>query len=317
MFQRRFVPILLLLIGVLIIGWQIAEHKRFKEVRKEQLIHRAQDITHTLAIVIRSQRFFGGVIFQPRLETALIDLVQSTGLTSIALFNAQGEIVCAAGEELKRDLSEFTQYGAKWEDDSVTIVNLVDLGIDPRRSEEQEPRTLIISEEERGILRKMRPRPPHRRERERGSPDTRVESNDKENGTVRSATEEARNEGKTRAQKMRERFGRPPGMDEGEYNTIIQKIGLHGFIIRMSTAHYRFANLYDLWLRASISGFAVIALLGFWFAWRNVIKSSDLQVRLVRANEMNTHLRQMNLAAAGLAHETKNPLNLVRGLAQV
>jgi signal transduction histidine kinase len=32
---------------------------------------------------------------------------------------------------------------------------------------------------------------------------------------------------------------------------------------------------------------------------------------------MNTHLKEMNLAAAGLAHETRNPLNLIRGLAQM
>jgi two-component system, NtrC family, sensor histidine kinase HydH len=32
---------------------------------------------------------------------------------------------------------------------------------------------------------------------------------------------------------------------------------------------------------------------------------------------MNAHLTQMNLAAAGLAHETRNPLNLIRGLAQM
>jgi signal transduction histidine kinase len=32
---------------------------------------------------------------------------------------------------------------------------------------------------------------------------------------------------------------------------------------------------------------------------------------------MNSHLREMNLAAAGLAHETKNPLNIIRGLAQM
>jgi signal transduction histidine kinase len=46
-------------------------------------------------------------------------------------------------------------------------------------------------------------------------------------------------------------------------------------------------------------------------------KSSDLQLRLVRASEMNTHLKEMNLAAAGLAHETRNPLNIIRGLAQM
>jgi len=40
-------------------------------------------------------------------------------------------------------------------------------------------------------------------------------------------------------------------------------------------------------------------------------------VRLVRASELNTHLKQMNLAAAGLAHETRNPLNIIRGLAQM
>ena len=32
---------------------------------------------------------------------------------------------------------------------------------------------------------------------------------------------------------------------------------------------------------------------------------------------MNSHLREMNLAAAGLAHETRNPLNIIRGLAQM
>ena len=46
-------------------------------------------------------------------------------------------------------------------------------------------------------------------------------------------------------------------------------------------------------------------------------KSSELQIRLVRASELNTHLKEMNLAAAGLAHETRNPLNIIRGLAQI
>jgi hypothetical protein len=52
-------------------------------------------------------------------------------------------------------------------------------------------------------------------------------------------------------------------------------------------------------------------------AWRNLTKSSDLQLRLVRASELNSHLKEMNLAAAGLAHETRNPLNIIRGLAQM
>jgi len=40
-------------------------------------------------------------------------------------------------------------------------------------------------------------------------------------------------------------------------------------------------------------------------------------MRLLRASELTTHLKEMNLAAAGLAHETRNPLNIIRGLAQM
>ena len=47
------------------------------------------------------------------------------------------------------------------------------------------------------------------------------------------------------------------------------------------------------------SGAAIISGL----AWRNVSRNSDLQIRLVKAGEMNSHLAQMNFAAAGLAHD--------------
>jgi signal transduction histidine kinase len=50
---------------------------------------------------------------------------------------------------------------------------------------------------------------------------------------------------------------------------------------------------------------------------RNVSKTAELQIRLVRASELNSHLKEMNLAAAGLAHETRNPLNIIRGLSQM
>ncbi len=57
--------------------------------------------------------------------------------------------------------------------------------------------------------------------------------------------------------------------------------------------------------------------MGSGLVWRSLGKSSELQLRLVRASELNTHLREMNLAAAGLAHETRNPLNIIRGMAQM
>jgi signal transduction histidine kinase len=92
---------------------------------------------------------------------------------------------------------------------------------------------------------------------------------------------------------------------------------VHGFVLAMSTEAFQAACTRDLWLRAFIILLATISVLGSALAWRNLSKTSELQMRLIRASEMNTHLKEMNLAAAGLAHETRNPLNIIRGLAQM
>jgi len=92
---------------------------------------------------------------------------------------------------------------------------------------------------------------------------------------------------------------------------------LHGLVLGISAGAYWAACTQDIWLRAMISGFAAVSVIGFGLAWRNLVKSSEFQMRLVRASELNSHLREMNVAAAGLAHETRNPLNIIRGLAQM
>ena len=98
---------------------------------------------------------------------------------------------------------------------------------------------------------------------------------------------------------------------------MIERRGLHGLILVMSTEAFYQTCAQDLWMRLVIGVFASIAVAGLGSAWRNLTKSSDLQVRLVRASEMNARLKEMNLAAAGLAHETRNPLNIIRGMAQM
>jgi signal transduction histidine kinase len=85
----------------------------------------------------------------------------------------------------------------------------------------------------------------------------------------------------------------------------------------MSTEPVREAANRDLLMRSVILLLATVSVIGSGMAWQNLAKSSDLQIRLVRASEMNTHLKELSLAAAGLAHETRNPLNIIRGLAQM
>src|SRR5205823_9752625 len=113
------------------------------------------------------------------------------------------------------------------------------------------------------------------------------------------------------------RWRRPFGMSEQEYKSLLETRGLHGVVIALSTENFRRAVDQDLWMRWIIGCFAGVSVVGLGLAWGNLAKSSELQMRLLRASELNSHLKQMNLAVAGLAHETRNPLNIIRGLAQM
>ena len=112
-------------------------------------------------------------------------------------------------------------------------------------------------------------------------------------------------------------YSRPAWMDKEEYDALIKTQGVHSLVISLSTEEMRQAVRGDFLLRFLVSFMASGAAIVSALAWRNVSRNSDLQIRLVKAGEMNSHLAQMNLAAAGLAHETRNPLNLIRGLAQM
>lgn len=106
-------------------------------------------------------------------------------------------------------------------------------------------------------------------------------------------------------------------MSEEEYKAAIQKQGVHSVAMVLSTQPMLAVMRADLLLRVIISVLASVSVVGLGLAWRNLSRSSDLEMRLMRASELNTRLREMNLAAAGLAHETKNPLNIIRGIAQM
>jgi signal transduction histidine kinase len=119
----------------------------------------------------------------------------------------------------------------------------------------------------------------------------------------------------------RSRRNRPPpwmrGMSDADFKALVAKRELHGLVLAMSTDIYRSVCTDDLWLRCIICFFATFSAVGAGLAWRNIGRTADLQIRLVRASELNSHLKELNLAAAGLAHETRNPLNIIRGQAQM
>ncbi|HEY5912522.1 MAG TPA: ATP-binding protein [Verrucomicrobiae bacterium] len=326
--RRSFLVFALLsVVWALVIIWQAEEHYRVRQAAKADLSNRSRDIANTVSACIRGMRF-RGTVAQERLEPVLNELiyghsnelVKSSQLISIALLNAAGEPVAAAGRPIDFEQHDILQKGERWGRGSVTFVNPVDLGAS--LSSEFGTNPTVVLPPFRAMTNSMRdirpPPPPPRREPEDPpagiSPETTVGSNI----VARPAGGDREREGPPREGEFRpRRFPWMRGMSEAEYRTLVEKRALHGLVIAMSTETFTAASLRDFWLRAFIGVLASVSAIGSGLAWRNLVKSSDLQIRLVRASEMNTHLKEMNLAAAGLAHETRNPLNIIRGRAQM
>jgi signal transduction histidine kinase len=314
---------LLAAVWLLVLGWQAEEHLRVREAARTDLRNRSKDIANTLSAIIRGIRFRGGAIPQDRLELVLNELVhgrtnelvKSSELISIVLLNATNQPVASAGRPIDLQREDLLQQGEHWGARSVTLVNPVDLG--SRLSAEGVTNTFLLSsfgertnrvgEVDREFSRRGPPPPPP--------------EEDFSNAPPHLATNAPPPGG--RDGRPRERGGRSRrpfwlmGMDDKELQSLVEKRSLHGLVLTLSTEGLDAAATRDLWLRAIILLLTTVSVVGSGLAWRNLAKSSDLQIRLVRASELNTHLKEMNLAAAGLAHETRNPLNIIRGLAQM
>jgi signal transduction histidine kinase len=308
--RTRLVYGVLIAFWGLIVAWQVVEHGRVRKGARAALINRSRDITTTLGLVIRSQRRFGGVVSQERLETALKELVNSEELSAVALLNASREVLVAAGDPIDSAKLGRVETGEYWDSRTVTIVNLVDLGASETREGEEPRRTAVL---------------PPRRESE--SSRTNSSSESFSNRMMRfsrsftnrssSFTNGTNRVRSSRFGDRRRRWRRPPWMNEEEYKSLLETRGQHGLAIAILTTGFHRTCSQDFWMRGIIGCFAGLSVLGLGLAWRTFSKSSELQMRLLRASEMNSHLRELNLAAAGLAHETRNPLNIIRGLAQL
>jgi len=317
---------LLFLVWVLVAGWQVEQHYRVQEAAKTGLINRSKEIANTLSAVIRAMRFRGSV-FQDKLEPVLNELVygstnqlvKSSELISVALLNTTNGIVVSAGEPIDFSHTDILQegdqadtlYEGNWAGQVVTFVNPIEGVVLP-------PPPRDFTNGLRGAERDF-PRPddghlPPPPDLSAASDSAMHETNSLSLAGVVSPPAGPAPGPRSRGN------GRPPWlrwMDETAYKALIQTRELHGLVLAMSTEKYRATNEADLWLRYIIAFFAGISAIGVGLAWRLISKTSELQIRLIRASELNSHLREMNLAAAGLAHETRNPLNIIRGMAQM
>ncbi len=334
--RRRTLTIYVVLAAVwaLVVVWQAEEHYRFKAAAKADLSNRSKDIANTISACIRGMQFRGAVT-QERLELVLNELVngrtnelvKSSELTSIVLLNAAGEQIAVAGRPIDVTQKDILQQGEHWGQLNVTFVNIVDLGASTNWEGGTNPTVVLppLRDLTNRFPEGLRNRPFPRREPGAepppgGPPPPEIDRGVAGLSASPASNGVARPESEGRPREGAPRFRRPPwlrGLSESEYQSLVENRALHDLVLAMSIESFHAASRRDLWLRLMIVFLATLSAFGSGVAWRNLVTSSDLQIRLVRASELNTHLKEMNLAAAGLAHETRNPLNIIRGLAQI
>jgi len=325
--RTRLVYGLLIAVWAVLLAWQGVEHRRVEAAERAKLRNSAKLTTTTVGLVLRSQSHFG-VISKDRLESALASLLNPSELTAVSMRNAAGKEVASAGPPIDFDLLDRANLSEHWGAHAVTMMNLVDLGTNLTSQLEGPRPPIVLPRSEMfppfgtnrfGTNRSSGPRPPppsEAGERAPGPPppDRFGEMNRPPPGP---GDERGTNAPPRRRREGRPPFGRPFWMSETEYKAALEKQGVHSFVIVLPTEAMQTVVARDLWLRLVIAGLASLSAVGLLLAWRNLARTAELELRLVRAAELNTRLKEMNFAAAGLAHETKNPLNIIRGLAQM
>lgn len=109
----------------------------------------------------------------------------------------------------------------------------------------------------------------------------------------------------------------PPWMGREEYDRLARERGVMWFLVGVPTKSVQAEVLRDLRLRGIVLAVTALACAALAWAWLAAARSADLEIALVRSRETESHLKDLSVTAAGLVHETKNPLNLIRGLAQM
>ncbi len=295
-------------IWVLLVAWQTAEHARVKESARDGLRHRAKDLSNAMGVVMKSVRFRGGeFILRERLQPALSDLIgqgdMQSELQSVALLNAAGEVKASAGLPIEPPLEGYLKNGEKWGPTSVIFENLVDMGTN----------NIVVSRNDFPPGRPGTNAPPLVEPSPATPPlDSAIAATNAGPLTnLPGSTGAGSNSGRGSGPRRR------GGPSEMELREMRERNRLHDFVIVMSTQEVREISNRDLWLRFVIGLLGTVSVAGYGLAWRSFGNTSELQIRLARASELNSHLKELNLAAAGLAHETRNPLNIIRGLAQM
>ena len=136
---------LLLAVWVLFCIWQAMEHSRVKATARERLRSRARTISNTLAVSIRSQSRFYGLIRSRNLQDTLDGLLDQE-LQAVVLLNAGGEVVASTGIP-RMSYTDLEGEPEHWERDFAVFTTPINLGVATEDGVTTRPTTIVLPPE--------------------------------------------------------------------------------------------------------------------------------------------------------------------------
>lgn len=102
-----------------------------------------------------------------------------------------------------------------------------------------------------------------------------------------------------------------------KYRDQLRSVKLGKIAVSIPIDDYNLSIKRNFWGVIGFNIFFFAGLLTLAFLWRAFLGIAQLKINLTLSEEQMNSLKDMNMTAAGLVHETKNPLGVVRGMAQL
>ena len=282
--QRGTTLAALLLAWTLLALWQWQEYQVECETARESMRRQAESVMNTLVGGVQSHRRLG-FLFEGQLQGLLDELGKSQDVLAAAITSADRRVSLTVGKADLLDLSVPIEPGYSWTDAGFRYVVAFQAAPEPSGPGGMGPD----------------PRNP-----EIGPGATRP--GPAGFGPGRAGAGPGRGPGWAR--------GRPNWQPDGPNRGPFAAGGRFFAILLLDRTRTDQQISHYMWLRV----FAVLAgglvILSVALAWRATMRLAEAHGRAQLLETEARHLRELSQAAAGLAHETRNPLGLIRGWTQ-